>query len=103
MADLYTNAVNAITAYNNKEVETLADACELHNAKIAIVNVMHGNEGIFEPDAFVTEEIQQTRENICKNCSHYDTGPVPRLCDVCECPVGLITTLFLKSCPEGKW
>ena len=103
MSNLYTNAVNAIAAYNNKEVETLTDACNLHNATIAIVNVMYGHEGIFESDAFVTEKIQQQREAVCNNCSHYDNGPIPRLCDVCECPVGLITTLFLKSCPEGKW
>lgn len=103
MSNLYSNAVKAIAAYDNKQVETLTDACNLYNAKISIVNVMHGNLGIFDPDAFVTDELQQQREDICKKCSHYDTGPIPRLCDICDCPVGLITTLFLKSCPEEKW
>lgn len=49
----------------------------------------------------VSDEIKQTRLNICKICDKYDEEP--NRCIECGCFLEYKTGFALDSCPLGKW
>jgi hypothetical protein len=49
----------------------------------------------------ITEREAQSRLNICKTCSFFDS--VQERCTKCGCKMAVKTYLKAEKCPVGKW
>ena len=48
----------------------------------------------------VSEEVAETRRNICRKCEHKTSIGT---CGICHCVISAKTRLALAECPEKKW
>ena len=104
MSDILNKVKLAIESYNTGEFETLTDACSHHDAILDISNIVISNMDLFNDDDFVSEELFNTRLTKCVTCDDL-SGPLelPNICKLCSCPIKVISSLSIKSCPKGEW
>ena len=50
-----------------------------------------------------SEELQQERLSICKNCSNFKPRITINICDVCGCVLRMKIAIKQLKCPKGKW
>jgi len=52
-------------------------------------------------DQYVSEEIQEARQNICNGCTHRNKAL--NQCKKCKCFISFKSRLKRESCPIDKW
>lgn len=98
----YELASQAIDAFRRGKYLTLHESCMAVGANVSIVNIMFGNESVVTQDEFVSEDTRINRIKICNECSDLSTIG-NKTCNICVCPIEVITNMKFKECPKGKW
>lgn len=98
----YELASQAIDNFRRGKYLTLHESCLAIGANANLANVMFGNESVITQDEFVDEQLRQERTSICDSCEKLKIVG-NKICDVCACPIEIITNMKFKNCPVGKW
>ncbi len=98
----YELASQAIDAFRRGQYLTLHESCQSVGANLSLANIMFGNESIVTSEEFVDETTRKTRTEICNSCDKLSTVG-NKTCNVCVCPIEVITNMKFKECPIGKW
>ena len=65
----------------------------IEDVKIALTDIMKNQ--------YVSQEIRDSRKNICATCEHYN--PRWKQCKLCGCQMQIKTNLASSKCPVHKW